>query len=734
MLTSSHVSAHGTEARYVHRLPMRIPHVANVYGLSYTELGIQANRVPALLETISGRQCVTGTTFGVDVDDTYAFDIDEPVTLKVTYAVGRTRPFTVYWDSNSAEGQGRSSPVQVVASGQAFGEVVVQMERARLAGQGSLGIDIALGTRDGMAICGLEVTRSNQTAARGPLGTIRLEVRDGAGGDLVPARVGLYDATGRLPLPSTNSVVVHRFADDVRRLWVSNRGLWPLESRQAFYVNGKYEAQVPAGTYTLLATRGFEYRTFRTTVTVRTDRTTNLTVNLSRYANLPAAGWYSSDGHIHVQRMKVDDQEVWDQVAGEDLHIANLVQMGNITGTHFLQPDWGKAGRFQRGTHVVMSAQEDPRTVQHGHTVHHNLTAPIHLWPDVYFNYHDAFEESHRQGGVSGYAHQAELFNGRRGLALDAPFGLVDFIEILQNGALPTEQWYGYLNMGFKIWPEAGSDFPYMDLPGVVRNYVHLDGPFNVDDWFAAFRKGRVFVSNGPFVNLTVNGHVMGDELRVDRGATVHVEADASLNPDFGPLDRLELVVAGDVVETVGRTFTADKLRLSKDLRLDRGVWLAVRAYGRRSEERNLRVAHSAPIFVTVDDTGFVRSDALPQLVARQRQLLAEMISSPVDPMGDLEPWETKAVLSVEYQRQLETLKPRIMEADRRYRALLGPQGEALAPLVLPRSPDEDRPTRSLASVGLLVSLAAAVLLVTRVWFRPAGMVQLPADFTPALD
>src|SRR5215471_14521790 len=65
------LTAHGTEARYVQRLPMRIPHVANIYGLSYTELGLQANRVPAALETIAGRQCLTGTTFGIDVDDKY---------------------------------------------------------------------------------------------------------------------------------------------------------------------------------------------------------------------------------------------------------------------------------------------------------------------------------------------------------------------------------------------------------------------------------------------------------------------------------------------------------------------------------------------------------------------------------------------------------------------------------------------------------------------------------------
>ena len=223
---------------------------------------------------------------------------------------------------------------------------------------------------------------------------------------------------------------------------------------------------------------------------MKPGRTTTVVANLVRYADPAASGWFSSDGHIHVQRMKVDDPEVWTQVAAEDVRIGHLVQMGNIAGTHFAQPAWGKAGRFEKNGHTVMSGQEDPRTVQHGHTLHHNLNEPIHLWPDRDSAYQDVFEESHRQGGVSGYAHQAELFNGRRGLAVDAPFGLVDFIEILQNGMLPTEQWYGYLNMGIKLWPEAGSDFPYMDLPGVVRNYVKVDGPFSVDAWLTRFARG----------------------------------------------------------------------------------------------------------------------------------------------------------------------------------------------------------------------------------------------------
>src|SRR5829696_3885306 len=60
------VGAYGTKARYVQRLPARFANIANVYGLSDTELGLQANRIPVTLETIAGRSCMIGTVGGLE--------------------------------------------------------------------------------------------------------------------------------------------------------------------------------------------------------------------------------------------------------------------------------------------------------------------------------------------------------------------------------------------------------------------------------------------------------------------------------------------------------------------------------------------------------------------------------------------------------------------------------------------------------------------------------------------
>ena len=165
-------------------------------------------------------------------------------------------------------------------------------------------------------------------------------------------------------------------------------------------------------------------------------------VALTRYDDLPAGGWYSGESHLHLQRDEVADREVWQQVAAEDLHIAHLLEMGNIMGTYFKQPAWGKAGRYERDGVALVSGQEDPRTVARGHTIHWNVERHTHFERDAFFQYHHVFERTRRGGAVTGYAHHGELFNGRRGLAIDVPFGLVDFIEVLQGGRIATETWY----------------------------------------------------------------------------------------------------------------------------------------------------------------------------------------------------------------------------------------------------------------------------------------------------
>jgi hypothetical protein len=670
LVVSASLAAHGSEARLVRELAWKKPRIARAIAVNRSELGLSGSKVPAEVKAVAGESCVVGPLVAFDVEDAFAFDIDEAVDLTLTYAGDLTTPFTVAWDRNGGDGYGVSTEIKP-SPGAGLQKVTLRLDRARLAGQGILKTDLAVGARGGtIALCDIDIVRTNTTEAPAQPGELRLEVKDSTG-RVVPARVGLYDARGRTPLPSDRALSIHRFADEVRLLWVNRRAPWPSDHRQAFYINGSYDARVPAGVYDLIVTRGPEYRVHRGKVQVKAGETTTASVALDRYADLPAGGWISGESHVHLMRERADDGNVWGQLAAEDVHVNNILEMGNIAGTHFKQAAWGTAGRYGRDGYFLVAGQEDPRTGQRGHTIHWNVAQHAHS-QETFFQYHYTFERTRTLGAITGYAHLGELFNGQRGLALDVPFGLVDFIEVLQGGRLNSEIWYRFLNLGFKILPVAGADFPYFGptLPGVERTYAKVDGAFTPDSWFAAVRRGHVYVTNGPFLEFTVNGRQMGEEIRVPRGSRLQVAAAAQLNPDVDALDRLELVVLGDV-NSQEPARGQDRIQLKKELVADRSMWIAVRALGRHQEAQFNTIAHSAPIYVVVDDQPTWKNDAVADLVAYHRAQLQQMLTAPVDPLQDLETWETKETLVEEWRRQLPQLKPRVEEADQKYRQLL---------------------------------------------------------------
>ena len=52
-----------------------------VLAVSRSELGTPGTRRTMEVRDVEGRSCLVGALFALDVDDEYAFDIDEPVIL-----------------------------------------------------------------------------------------------------------------------------------------------------------------------------------------------------------------------------------------------------------------------------------------------------------------------------------------------------------------------------------------------------------------------------------------------------------------------------------------------------------------------------------------------------------------------------------------------------------------------------------------------------------------------------
>jgi hypothetical protein len=423
------------------------------------------------------------------------------------------------------------------------------------------------------------------------------------------------------------------------------------------YANGRYGVPVSPGVYEVIATRGPEYRHLKRRVEVVGSDVADVELRFERWRDLPAEGWWSGDAHIHIARGDGGDEAALTIARAEDLHVANLLAMGNIGAQYFAQPHYGPRGRASRDDYNLVSGQEDPRTGRRGHTIHLNIAERAR---DVerYFLYHELFARLRAGGSVSGYAHVgSDWFGESAGLALDVRFGIVDVVEVLQAYRLRIHPWYDFLNLGFRLTPIAGSDYPYIDPAGAVRFFAQIEGSLTPDAWFDAIRAGRTFVSNGPMLSFHVGAATMGEAVQIEPGESLQLHAQADVNPDLDEVERLELVVHGKVVAA---TNGPGRVEVEHRLIPAAGCWVAARAVG-----SNRSVAHSAPVYVTVggaEHTWHVPS--VPAIVDRMEALLRDLIESTPDQLvEDFERWDVEASYYSRWLEVLPELKIRVDEA-----------------------------------------------------------------------
>jgi len=145
------------------------------------------------------------------------------------------------------------------------------------------------------------------------------------------------------------------------------------------------------------------------------------------------------------------------------------------------------------------------------------------------------------------------------------------------------------------------------DVPvGLYRTYVHIpsDQEFSYESWCRNLTAGRTFLSGGPLLSFSIDGHAIGDIIHLPgNGGTVEVEAGAD---SIFPIHRLEIVQQGRVVAaTEDRTGTR-QLVLKTTLKVGGHTWLAARVSGPGYAKplthhdcwsRGI-MAHTSPIYV----------------------------------------------------------------------------------------------------------------------------------------
>ena len=434
-----------------------------------------------------------------------------------------------------------------------------------------------------------------------PMGRLRVKVLDADTGKPMRARVHLNASDGRAYAPAESWF---------RADWLMFDHMDKSEYHY-FHTDGDFDVDLPPGRASLAFSRGFEYIPAERTVEIRADRPADLMVSLERLDNLPAKGWWDGDNHLHMNYAGVyfnTPQRLMEQAEAEDIHVVNNLICNKeqripdvthfrgapdpvSTATRILYhnqeyhpPFWGHATFLNLKKHLVI-----PDYVGYQNTIVNSLY-PSNTVP---------FRVTREQNGLAGYAHGAGAH-----FPVDLALENVDFVEA--NSIEGMQPLYKAWNCGYKVVASAGEDaFPNFYRSYIVgsnRVYVHSGSKLDYDKWTADFRAGRSFVSSGPLVFLKVNGKEPGDEIRLPAGKhEFSVSIDVA---SITPIENVDIVRNGEIVETVRGDGKQLKLSVTRTVSLSRSGWIGVQTrakYARTPIRRPFPFAATMPVWVTLD-------------------------------------------------------------------------------------------------------------------------------------
>jgi putative membrane-bound dehydrogenase-like protein len=490
-----------------------------------------------------------------------------------------------------------------------------------------------------------ELTPSN------PSGHLKLTLRDAATGEPTFCRVNVVGSDGNYYYPKHN--YLSRFA--LTGQWTGKPPNMALGNRvgkapirylgRFFYSWGQNEVEVPPGPVRVEVWKGLEYRPQVVTSRVGKDEALAVEVTLTRDASIAKSGYYSGDSHLHFPRQTdVDDQTIFDLLEAEDIHFGSILAYNEPAGPYagFMQslaaPQYRGLGTHSlkdRGTYHILSGQEY-RSSTYGHL---NLYFRDDLaLQDKRVNanngplYGVIARETRDKGGFAFYCHggyaqtipYAEIY-------ADAIQGNVDGVELLQFGIyreMGLADWYRFLNVGYQFPILGASDYPACRWLGDCRTYVKVDGTPGMKGWFQGASDGRSFVTTGPLLFLTVDGHAPGDRIEFKGQGPHVVTAHIRVRSEVAPVTDVHLIVNGKSVaefKVPNEQSTGRWLEFEKQLSLTEPSWIAARAFSTAPSGSADADAHTNPVYVRIDGRAPYDRGSLDALVAKlDKQLVAQ--------------------------------------------------------------------------------------------------------------
>ena len=124
---------------------------------------------------------------------------------------------------------------------------------------------------------------------------------------------------------------------------------------------GPFDMALAPGGWQVGIRRGVEHEEVFEEVAFTSGGTVAKTFRPRRWVDMRRRGWWSGDDHVHYRLLNDDDgRRLMAWVRAEDIHLANVVKMGDIYRTYFEQRGFGPAQRVVQGDTALVPGQECP--------------------------------------------------------------------------------------------------------------------------------------------------------------------------------------------------------------------------------------------------------------------------------------------------------------------------------------------------------------------------------------
>ncbi len=417
-----------------------------------------------------------------------------------------------------------------------------------------------------------------------------------------------------------------------------------------FSAQGEFEVPLPPGQYYLVISHGPEYNAEYRYLNLAPGRVAKVSARLARVVN--SKGWISADFHNHSSESGDNTTEPESRIlclVAEGIEFAPSTEHNRIqTYRHRLKA---------LGLEKILATSDGIELTGSPFPLNHQNAFPLLLRfgqqdngaplpdPNPRVQIQRLYEHDNRSEKLVQQNHPdiGWLFFDKNGDGQpDEGFGTYPFTHVIEVWATnildmqPTTgtppnlrnnrifNWLQLLNLGYRLPGVANTDAHYcFHQSGVIRNYVKVsaDDPAKVKEMevVRSARKGRIVMTNGPFMEVSLNGAYPGDDLRLPKGeGTLKIRVEC---PNWLDIDRVQVLVNGRPDPQMNFTrsthphlFKDGVVKFNQKIKisLKQDAHIIVVAIGSKASLGPVMGPHSDPplaisnpIFVDVDGDGF---------------------------------------------------------------------------------------------------------------------------------